>query len=242
MIEQAMILAAGKGTRMRPLTLTKPKPLIPVAGKPLIEWHIERLAAAGIRRIVINAGYLSDVLLTELKALNLSEKFGIEIFLSVEQGEPLETAGGIRFALDQGLLHDLPFILINGDVWTEFEFDRLVHHQLNKHLAHLILVDNPKHHSEGDFGLINEKVCLKSDGHSALTFAGISVMSPKMVASLDQGQIAPLAPYLKSAINQQLVSGEYITDHWMDVGTLDRLAKTEDYVQNKYANNKEITN
>lgn len=238
MIYQAMILAAGKGVRMRPLTLTKPKPLIPIAGKPLIVWHIERLAAAGVHRIVINTSYLSEVLLTELKTLNLSKKFGIEILFSIEQGEPLETAGGIRFALDQGLLHDLPFILINGDVWTEFEFDRLVHHQLNKHLAHLILVDNPKHHSEGDFGLIKEKVCLKSDGHSALTFAGMSVMSPKIVASLNQGQIAPLAPYLKSAINQQLVSGEHMTDHWMDVGTLDRLAKTEVYVQNKYANDK----
>lgn len=237
MIEQAMILAAGKGTRMRPLTLTKPKPLIPVAGKPLIEWHIKRLAAAGIRRIVINAGYLSDVLLTELKAMNLSEKFGIEILLSVEQGEPLETAGGIKFALDQGLLHDSPFILVNGDVWTEFEFDQLLSHQLNHRLAHLILVDNPKHHPEGDFGLIKDTVTLKSDGHSALTFAGISVMSPQMVASLEQGQIAPLAPYLKSAINQQLVSGERITDQWMDVGTLDRLAETEAYIQNKYGKN-----
>lgn len=234
MIKQAMILAAGKGTRMRPLTLTTPKPLVPVAGKSLIVWHIERLASAGITHIVLNAGYLSDVLIAGLDALDLENKLGITLNISVEEGEPLETAGGIKYALDQGLLHDAPFILVNGDVWTEFDFGALLAHELQDNLAHLVMVPNPEHHPNGDFVLHDGKLSSKADNSTAeTTFAGISVMSPKIVANVAQGEIAALAPRLKAAMADGRVTGEITAAKWVDVGTLERLAEVEAYVLGK---------
>lgn len=229
MITQAMILSAGKGTRMRPLTLTTPKPLVPVADKPLIVWHIERLKQAGISDIVINAGYLGDVLIDRLGALDL----GVKLSISDESvlDEPLETAGGIRYALFQGLLRDEPFLLINGDVWTTFDFGRLKSISLGKKLAHLALVENPEHHRLGDFNLVGDLVQPKTDGVPSVTFAGLSVMSPKMVADVVAGQIAPLAPYLRQAMSQNLVSGQMIDDVWVDVGTLERLAWVDNFAR-----------
>lgn len=233
MITQAMILSAGKGTRMRPLTLTTPKPLVPVADKPLIVWHIERLKQAGITDIVINAGYLGDVLIDGLRALDL----GVQLYISDESAlpEPLETAGGIRYALSQGFLRDEPFLLINGDVWTTFEFERLKSLSLGERLAHLALVANPEHHPTGDFCLKDGLVKPKSDNETAYTFAGLSVMSPKMVADVAVGQIAPLAPYLRQAMSQNLVSGQVIDDVWVDVGTLDRLAWVDNFARHMNA-------
>ncbi|MFB6349702.1 NDP-sugar synthase [Moraxella sp. ZJ142] len=234
MIKQAMILAAGKGTRMRPLTLTTPKPLVPVANKPLILWHIQRLAAAGIRHIVLNAGYLSDVLVAGLDKLDLENKLNIRLKISIETGEPLETAGGIKYALDQGLLHDEPFILVNGDVWSEYDFCPLVEHDLADNLAHLLLVDNPEHNPAGDFVLNHGKVSTKTTDQTAndtaLTFAGISVMSPRLLADVGVGEIAPLAPCLRAAMADGQITGEHIADKWVDVGTLERLAGLEQYL------------
>lgn len=229
MITQAMILSAGKGTRMRPLTLTTPKPLIPVAGKPLIVWHIERLRQAGITDIVINAGYLGDVLIRTLTAMEL----GVNLHISDESvlDEPLETAGGIRYALSQGLLAHEPFLLVNGDVWTTVDFGRFLAIELGDHLAHLVLVANPEHNPHGDFVLNDGRVYPKTDT-SPLTFAGISVMSPDIVMDVAVGQIAPLAPYLRQAMTQDRVVGEVIDDVWVDVGTLERLAWVDNFVKN----------
>ncbi|MDO4897629.1 MAG: nucleotidyltransferase family protein [Moraxella sp.] len=228
MITQAMILSAGKGTRMRPLTLTTPKPLVPVAGKPLIVWHIERLRQAGISDIIINAGYLGDVLITALNSMDL----GVRVHISDESvlDEPLETAGGIRYALSQGLLNDEPFILVNGDVWTTFDFHRLTNIDLQDDLAHLVMTHNPEHNPDGDFCLMGDRVGLKSDGDN-LTFAGLSVMSPKMVKDIIPKSIAPLAPLLKQAMTQNQVSGELLDDVWVDVGTLDRLAWVDNFAK-----------
>lgn len=229
MITQAMILSAGKGTRMRPLTLTTPKPLVPVAGKPLIVWHIERLRQAGISDIVINAGYLGDVLIQALTQMEL----GVNLRISDESvlDEPLETAGGIRYALSQGLLADEPFLLINGDVWTTTDFGRFGAVTLGDRLAHLGLVANPEHNPDGDFVLDDGKVYPKTD-KSPLTFSGISVMSPDIVADVAVGQIAPLAPYLRQAMSEHRISGEIISDTWVDVGTLERLAWVDNFAKN----------
>lgn len=229
MIKQAMILAAGKGTRMRPLTLTTPKPLVPVANKPLIVWHIERLKQAGIVDITINVGYLGKVIIQALQALEL----GVNLRFSDESelSEPLETAGGIKYALANGQLDDAPFVLINGDVWTQFDFARLASFELKEQLAHLILTANPDHNPEGDFSLFDGKVGLKQPTTDNFTFAGLSVMFPQMVADVVSGQIAPLAPRLKHAMSAGQITGELMTQTWVDVGTLERLAMVDAYAR-----------
>lgn len=229
MIKQAMILAAGKGTRMRPLTLTTPKPLVPVANKPLIVWHIERLKQAGIVDITINVGYLGKAIIQALQALEL----GVNLRFSDESelSEPLETAGGIKYALANGQLDDAPFVLINGDVWTQFDFARLASFELKEQLAHLILTANPDHNPEGDFSLFDGKVGLKQPTTDNFTFAGLSVMSPQMVADVVSGQIAPLAPRLKHAMSAGQITGELMTQIWVDVGTLERLAMVDAYAR-----------
>lgn len=229
MIKQAMILAAGKGTRMRPLTLTTPKPLVPVADKPLIVWHIERLRQAGISDITINVGYLGDVIINALGSMSL----GVNLKISDESKlpEPLETAGGIRYALARGLLDDAPFVLVNGDVWTEFEFADLTGVELGERLAHLVLTDNPEHNPAGDFVLCGEQVSPKIDGLPSYTFAGLSVMSPQLVVDVAVGQVAPLAPRLKQAMAGGQVTGELTTHKWVDVGTLERLAMVDAYAR-----------
>lgn len=236
MITQAMILAAGKGTRMRPLTLTTPKPLISVAGEPLIMWHIRRLCVAGVTDIVINVGYLGE----QIKAYFAQMDFGVRLHISDESvlSEPLETAGGIRHALAQGLLTPSPFVLINGDVWSEYDLARLCRHVLGDHLAHLILTANPDHNPMGDFILSGNRVRNKPMADhvdvTTLTFAGLSVMSPDIIRDVLDGQIAPLSPYLRSAIDKGRITGEVMSDYWVDVGTLERLAMVEVYAQENY--------
>ncbi|MCL1623748.1 nucleotidyltransferase family protein [Moraxella sp. Tifton1] len=229
-IRQAMILAAGKGSRMRPLTSHTPKPLVPVADKPLIIWHIERLRDAGIEDIVINAGYLAQKLIDALTQLSL----GVNLHISDESSfrEPLETAGGIKYALANNLLRNEPFILVNGDVWTEYDFTKLVKHELKERLAHLVLVENPEHNESGDFGLDGQNIRLKESGCLTHTFAGLSVLSPKMVDGVVAGQAVPLAPFLKQAAKENLVTGELMTEKWVDVGTLERLGQVNTYVEN----------
>lgn len=233
-ITQAMILAAGKGTRLRPLTLDTPKPLVKVGGQPLIVWHIKALKAAGITDITINASWLADKL---MDALGDGEQYGVRLHWSLEADEPLETAGGIFQALQSGKLQDAPFILVNSDVWTTFDFTRLTDYTLGAdQQAHLVLIDNPEHNSGGDFainnGLASEQPIADADKY---TFAGISVVSPRLVDGLAAGQPAPLAPLLKQAMIKFQVTAEVMTDNWIDVGTPERLEQVNDFIANKGA-------
>lgn len=225
MITQAMILSAGKGTRLRPLTLTTPKPLVEVAGQPLIVWHILALKQAGIIDIVINVSWLADKLLS---ALGNGEQFGVNLHWSIENGEPLETAGGIKKALSEQLLKNEPFILVNGDVWTPFNFQQIVNYSLNDKLAYLLLTDKAEHNPNGDFALDNGLVL--TEGSPKYTFAGISVLSPTLFDNLTVGEIFPLAPLLKNAMLNHQVSGELLDNDWVDVGTIERLQQLNDKI------------
>lgn len=216
---KAMILAAGLGNRMRPLTLITPKPLLAVGGKPLIVWHIEALKAAGISQIVINTAWLGHKL---HEVLGDGSAYDVNIHWSDEQ-EPLETAGGIQQALP--LLGNEPFLLVNGDIWLRYDFKRLINKDLGHHLAHLLLVDNPPQHPNGDFAFCKEQAnsLVLPEGEEKYTFAGVSVLSPQLFADLPAGK-APLAPLLRQAIAQGLVSAEHHSGAWVDVGTPERLA------------------
>ncbi len=213
---RAMILAAGRGERMRPLTDTLPKPLLPVAGKPLIVHHIERLAAAGIRHLVINHAHLGEMIETRLGD---GSEWGVEIRYSSEE-TALETGGGIFRALP--LLGEAPFLVVNGDVWCDVDFSRL---QLPAgRLAHLVLVSNPTHHPRGDFLLRGERV-VDADG-DRLTYSGIGVYHPLLFAGCRPGAF-PLAPLLRSAMADGRVSGMQHRGVWIDVGTPERLAELD---------------
>lgn len=214
---RAMILAAGKGERMRPLTLTTPKPLISVAGVPLIEYHLRALARAGFKEVVINHAWLGEKIEAHL---GTGEQFGLNIQYSVES-QPLETGGGIYQALKY--LGDAPFVLVNGDIWTDYDFSAL--RKPLTGLAHLVLMDNPEHHVEGDFSLQQEQVTLPQAGNS-LTYSGIAVLHPQLFADCVGGAFR-LAPLLRQAIARGQVSGEHFTGHWIDVGTQERLAAAE---------------
>lgn len=215
---KAMILAAGKGERMRPLTLNTPKPLIEVAGTPLIVHHIQRLAAVGITELVINHAWLGE----KIEAyLGDGSRWGVSISYS-EEHQPLETGGGIYKALP--LLGDAPFILINGDVWTDYCFAGLVEQARDyQKLAHLVLVDNPEHHPHGDFALQGEQVSKTGD---CLTYSGIAVINPQLLAN-STASAFKLAPLLRRAIAEGQVTGEHFTGRWIDVGTVERLAEAE---------------
>lgn len=215
---KAMILAAGKGERMRPLTLHTPKPLVPAAGKPLIEYHLEALARAGVREVVINHAWLGQQIEDHLGD---GSRFGLRIRYSAE-GEPLETGGGIFKALP--LLGDAPFLLVNGDVWTDYDFTGL--NAPLQGLAHLVLVDNPGHHGRGDFRLADGQVSDGDDAPGTLTFSGISVLDPVLFEGCQPGAFK-LAPLLRKAMADGRVSGEHYRGHWIDVGTLERLADVE---------------
>ena len=212
---RAMILAAGRGERMRPLTDRTPKPLLPVAGKPLIVWHVERLARAGIHDIVVNLAHLGE----QVEALlGDGDAWGVSIRYSAEPPGALETAGGIVTALP--LLGDEPFLVVNGDIYCDIDF-RTVAIPGGNDLAHLVLVTNPDHHPRGDFGL---EGCRVTTSGTLLTFAGIGVYRPQMFARLSAGERAPLAPLLRAAIDAGQVSGQVPDGHWVDVGTPERLA------------------
>ena len=229
-ITQAMILAAGKGTRLRPLTLETPKPLVEVGGQSLIIWHIKALQAAGITDITINASWLADKL---MGTLGDGTQFGVQLHWSLEADEPLETAGGIFKALQTGKLKNEPFILVNSDVWTTFDFSQLVTYELSAdQRAHLLLIDNPEHNNGGDFainnGLASEQPIADADKY---TFAGISVVSARLVDGLVSGQPAPLAPLLKQAMLKFQITAEVIKDNWIDVGTPERLTQVNEFIE-----------
>jgi MurNAc alpha-1-phosphate uridylyltransferase len=207
-----MILAAGRGERMRPLTDATPKPLLEVDGKTLIEYHIEALRRAGVETLVVNHAHLGGRIEA---ALGDGARYGVRILYSPEPDGALDTGGGIHNALP--LLGDAPFIVVNGDVWTDYPFARLTE---PAGLAHLVLVDNPPHHAAGDFGLRGREVV--DDGDSALTFSGIGVYRPALFAALAPGRF-PLAPLLRRAMRDGAVTGEHYRGMWMDIGTPERL-------------------
>lgn len=215
---KAMILAAGLGNRMRPLTLKTPKPLLAVGDKPLIVWHIEALKKAGITDIVINTAWLGHKL---HDYLGDGSQFGVSISWS-DEDEPLETAGGIQKALP--LLGNEPFLLVNGDIWLRYDFQALAKKSLDDKLAHLVLVANPPQHLKGDFAFHRESdnPLIQSTGDERYTFAGVSLLSPRLFAGLSAGK-APLAPLLRQAIANDQVTGEYFAGAWVDVGTPERL-------------------
>lgn len=219
---KAMILAAGLGNRMRPLTLYTPKPLLEVGGKPLIVWHIEKLKKIGVTEIIINSAWLADKLIS---SLGDGSQFGVDIRWTRED-EGLETAGGIINALP--LLGTDPFILVNGDVWTTMDFEALRHIKLNDDLAHIVLVDNPKQHPEGDFTLFDGRAFTFDQDVTGenLTFSGVSVIHPKLFDGLESGK-RPLAPLLKQAMHNQRISGEKLKGAWVDVGTPERLMELD---------------
>ena len=228
---KAMILAAGRGERMRPLTDRCPKPLLPAGGKPLIVWHIERLAAAGILDLVINHAHLGQMI---EDALGNGGALGVRIRYSAE-GTALETAGGIARALP--LLGDAPFVVINGDVFCDLDFaalpaigERLQH---GGHLAHLWLVDNPEHHPQGDFVLHDG--LLRPEGERRLTFSGIGVYRPALFAGLIPGQAAALGPLLRARIAEGAILGSHHHGLWMDIGTPERLAALDRHLRNTSA-------
>jgi MurNAc alpha-1-phosphate uridylyltransferase len=213
-----MILAAGRGERMRPLTDHTPKPLLLAGGKPLIVWHIEKLAQAGFSEIVINHAHLGEQIET---ALGDGSQFGVTIRYSPER-EALETAGGIANALH--LLGDAPFLVVNGDIFCDYDFAH-VKPLATGLLAWLVLVDNPNHHTTGDFVLRGEKVT--AEGDTKLTFSGIGVYRPQLFADVEHGAKAKLAPLLRQAMAAHQVSGEHYQGRWLDIGTPERLAELD---------------
>ena len=208
-----MILAAGRGERMRPLTDTVPKCLLRIGGQTLIERHVYALAQAGITGLVINHAYLGEQI---VKALGDGSAYGVNISYSPETGNSLETGGGILNALP--LLGTEPFLAVNADIWTDFPFDSLPSQPDS--LAHLVMVGNPENHPEGDFSLSEGR--LSQQGPAMLTFSGIGVYRPELFADCTPGMF-PLAPVLRNTMDAGQVSGQYYTGSWFDVGTPERL-------------------
>ncbi|MBE0614523.1 MAG: nucleotidyltransferase family protein [Burkholderiales bacterium] len=212
---KAMILAAGRGVRMRPLTDTTPKSLLAVGGKPLIVWQLEKLAQAGFSEVVINHAHLGHMIEA---ALGDGSRFGILIRYSPER-EALETAGGIALALP--LLGAGPFLVINADIYSDYDFSALARVDLRGRLAHLVLVDNPPQHPRGDFALETEQV--REAGAQMLTFSGMGVYAPRLFGDIPHGAKLPLAPLLRKAMASNQVSGEHYHGNWHDIGTAERL-------------------
>ncbi len=218
---KAMILAAGRGERMRPLTDHTPKPLLVAGGKPLIVWHLERLAAAGFRDIVINHAHLGAQIEA---ALGDGAKWGLTITYSPEPPGALETAGGIATALP--LLGEAPFLVVNGDVYCDFDFGRFFRSTVANGAAHLVMVDNPAHHAGGDFSLDGDRI-VYADGGPTVTYAGIGIFSPSFFAGVHPGTVMKLRPLLDAAIAARRLTGERFTGRWVDVGTPQRLAELD---------------
>ena len=227
---KALIFAAGRGERMRPLTDTLPKPLLPVRGKPLIAWHLEKLAACGVREAVVNTSWLAECF---EPALGDGSRWGLRLHYSYEGPEPLETGGGMLKALP--LLGEAPFLAINGDIWCDFDLARLPREPAG--LAHLVLVDNPSHNPEGDFAMQPDGRVLAA-GDARLTFAGIGVYRPGLFANWRSvigaaagAELEPprfkLAPLLRAAMRAGQVGGEHHRGAWTDVGTPGRLAELQ---------------
>jgi MurNAc alpha-1-phosphate uridylyltransferase len=218
---KAMILAAGRGERLRPHTDITPKPLIQVGKHRLIEYHLLNLAHAGITDVVINISWLADQI---QETLGDGSKYSLAISYSDEGEEALETAGGIINALP--LLDDSPFIVINGDIWCDYDLALLTHRKLD-HEAHLVLVNNPEHNTVGDFAL--ENGLIRNSGESMLTFSGIGLYAPSFFADTTPGKKA-LAPILRAKSEHNRISGEVYNGQWVDIGTIERLAQLRSFL------------
>jgi len=214
---KAMLLAAGRGERLRPITDTLPKPLVPVGGRPLIAWHLTALARAGIREVVINTSWLAAALRA---ALGDGSEYGVSITWSDEGPVPLETGGGIFRALP--LLRPGPFLVVNADIWTDIDFATLALEA--DALAHLVLVPNPPHNPRGDFGL--EGDLLVGRRTESFTYSGVGLYRPEFFAGCT-GERFPLLPLLNRGIAARRVRGELHRGAWSDVGTAERLAQLE---------------
>ena len=221
---KAMILAAGRGERMRPLTDRTPKPLLEVAGKPLIVWHIENLVRSGVTDLVINHAHLGKQI---EQALGDGRRFDARIRYS-DEGTALETAGGIAYALH--LLGEQPFAVINGDIWCDYDFAHLPAFaaRMQQDNVHLVLVNNPAHHPNGDFGLHDGRV---TEAAPKLTFSGIGLYRPMLFANIPRGSKAALAPMLRAQIALGKVGGEHHQGLWVDVGTPQRLSELDTQVR-----------
>lgn len=230
---KAMILAAGLGERMRPLTDITPKPLLEVSGKPLIHYHLEGLAAAGVEEVVINTCHLAEQLESNI---GTGQLWGLNVQYSRES-EPLETAGGIIKALP--MLGNDPFIIVNGDIWTDYPFEQLLNQSLCEScLAHLVMIDNPLQHAQGDFYLTDVGMLYHraGEGAKAKTYAGIGVYTPAFfdVAACLEGDVGgklPLRPLLLKAIKAKQLSAEYFSGKWVDVGTPERLRQLNETLE-----------
>jgi N-acetyl-alpha-D-muramate 1-phosphate uridylyltransferase len=223
---KAMILAAGRGERLRPLTDTLPKALVEAGGKPLIVWHLERLARAGCASAVINVSHLGERI---VERIGDGSRYGIQVSYSREP-QPLETAGGIARAL--ALLGADPFLVVNADVYCEVDFAELLQLVLGERRAHLVLIPNPPFHPKGDFTL--QSGWIGNGTAPRYTYAGISVLSPRLVAPVSPGEKAQLAPLLREAAEKRLVSGQRYDGVWHDVGTLERLAQLESVLSSRH--------
>lgn len=217
---KAMILAAGRGERMRPLTLTRPKPLLEVGGRPLIEHHLRALAAAGCGPVIVNLSWLGAQITA---ALGDGSRFGVDVRYSDEGPEPLETGGGIFRALP--LLGPSPFLVLNGDVWTDYPYARLRDRLAPGDLAHVVLVPNPSHNAAGDFVLQDGRM-VEGTGGERFTFSGIGVYRPELFDGCRDG-IFKLAPLLRAAARAGRVSAELYRGDWLDIGTPERLAELD---------------
>jgi MurNAc alpha-1-phosphate uridylyltransferase len=212
---KAMLLAAGRGERMRPITDSLPKPLVEVGGRPLIAWHLAALARAGVREVVINLSWLGEQLRA---ALGDGREFGVSITWSEEGPVPLETGGGIFRALP--LLGSGPFLVVNADLWTDVDFASLALED-GAH-ARLVLIPNPPHHPRGDFGLEGDRVVSRDTDR--FTYAGVGIYRPEFFHDCKPGRF-PLLPLLNRAIAARLLRGQLHFGEWCDVGTAERLAK-----------------
>jgi len=214
---KAMILAAGRGKRMMPLTAEQPKPMLTVQEKPLIVYHLERLHAAGITEVIINLAWCGEKI---QHYCGDGSQWGLTIHYSQEVAEGLETAGGIIQALP--LLGDAPFLVINGDIFTDYDVSSLTQLQLDDGHAHLVLVENPSHHPQGDFAFAQGHLVANSEPR--FTFAGIALYHPTFFAGLPV-DFRPLAPLLRAKMAEHKVHGERYLGVWVDVGTPERLAE-----------------
>ncbi len=218
-VDTAMILAAGRGERMRPLTDSCPKPLLSVGGHSLISYHIKNLAKVGIKNIIINHAWLGEKI---QQHVGNGQQYGVDIYYSAEPAKGLETAGGIMQALP--LLGSKPFIVVNGDIWTDYPFNSLMRLSLQDNLGYIVLVDNPAHHPQGDFGLTAQQVIVPQK--TAFTFSGIALYTQEFFVHYGKEETEDkiaLAPLLRKAIANKRLGGEYYAGQWYDIGAPERL-------------------
>lgn len=226
---KAMILAAGRGQRMRPLTDKTPKPLLSVNGIPLIEYHLQKLAQQGISEVVINHAWLGEQI---ENTLGDGSRWGLTIHYSPEPEGGLETAGGIIKALP--MLGEQPFWLINGDIWTDIDFARLPRKLPDEQLAHLIMVKNPEHNPDGDFAVVADRLAPKSGHLPSYTYSGIGLYRPQWFAQKKVEKCA-LRPFFEAAIAEQKIAASVVADgHWTDVGTPQRLERLQQLLRGSH--------